>query len=299
MKPIVGIGELLWDIYPDGRKVIGGAPFNFAFHCHQLGHEAVIVSRVGDDELGRELREEVKRLGMSDEFIQTDYEHPTGTVRVTLDDKGQPSYEIVQDVAWDYLGNEGHLSQDADIDEEGFWNDVRAVCYGTLAQRNHVPRSTFEAITAQSWMLRVFDTNIRSLPIDRKLFRQSLIEADWIKLNETESRIVCEVFSADWFERMNIEYDSPERVLIVTRGDSGVSIRCENNAFEIPAAPANVVDTVGAGDAFTAAMVVMHLEGKPLKDCVRFASHYAAKVCEHQGATPIIARSEIEKVVFR
>src|SRR5947208_14928104 len=103
MKPIVGIGELLWDIFPDGRKVAGGAPFNFAFHCHQLGHEAVIVSRVGDDDLGRELREEVKRRGMTDEFVQKDFEHLTGKVRVTSDANGQPKYEIVDGVAGDFL----------------------------------------------------------------------------------------------------------------------------------------------------------------------------------------------------
>ena len=103
MNPIVGIGELLWDMYPDGRKVAGGAPFNFAFHCHQLGHPAVIVSRVGDDDLGRELRERVRELGLSDEYIQTDREHPTGTVRVTLDANGVPTYTITENVAWDYI----------------------------------------------------------------------------------------------------------------------------------------------------------------------------------------------------
>src|SRR6266702_1884979 len=107
MNPIVGIGELLWDIYPDGRKVAGGAPFNFTFHCHQLGHSAVIVSRVGDDDLGRELREEVRRLGLSDEYIQLDREHPTGTVKVTLDENKVPSYEITENVAWDCLSEEG------------------------------------------------------------------------------------------------------------------------------------------------------------------------------------------------
>src|SRR5204863_2294370 len=98
MNPIVGIGELLWDVYPDGHKVAGGAPFNFAFHCHQLGHPAVIVSRVGDDALGRELREEVRRLGLSDEYIQTDRDHPTGTVRVALDENKVPTYTITEDV---------------------------------------------------------------------------------------------------------------------------------------------------------------------------------------------------------
>src|SRR5579885_837209 len=100
---IVGIGELLWDVFPDGRKVAGGAPFNFAFHCRQLGHDAAIVSRVGNDDLGRELRDEVRRLGLPDEFIQTDPDHPTGTVRVTIDDHGQPAYTITEDVAWDHI----------------------------------------------------------------------------------------------------------------------------------------------------------------------------------------------------
>src|SRR5215471_1086246 len=103
MNPIVGIGELLWDVFPDGRKVAGGAPFNFAFHCHQLGHEAVIVSRVGDDQLGRELRAEVRRHGMTNEYIQTDPDRPTGTVRVEVDADGQPRYTIVENVAWDNI----------------------------------------------------------------------------------------------------------------------------------------------------------------------------------------------------
>src|ERR1700754_2268759 len=103
MNPIVGIGEILWDVYPGGRKVAGGAPFNFAFHCHQLGHPAVIVSRVGADDLGRELRARVSELGLSDEYIQTDPEPPTGTVQVALDANKLPTYTITEDVAWDWI----------------------------------------------------------------------------------------------------------------------------------------------------------------------------------------------------
>src|SRR6476620_7600299 len=127
MNPIVGIGELLWDVFPDGRKVAGGAPFNFAFHCRQLGHDAVIVSRVGGDGLGRELREEVKRLGMSDEFIQTDRDHPTGTVRVAVDAAGQPTYTITDDVAWDYVRSIDTLRDLA--------RAASAICFGSMAQR--------------------------------------------------------------------------------------------------------------------------------------------------------------------
>src|SRR5262245_33167441 len=158
MNPIVGIGELLWDVYPDGRKVAGGAPFNFAFHCHQLGHPAVIVSRVGDDELGRELREEVRRLGLSDEYIQTDREHPTGTVLVTLDENKVPTYTITANVAWDYVGEEGSI-------DEGLAHDTVAVCFGTLALRHPVSRSTILQFVGPGpdmpSALRVFDLNIR------------------------------------------------------------------------------------------------------------------------------------------
>src|SRR4026207_495174 len=119
--PIVALGELLWDLLPTGPQA-GGATFNFAFHCHQLGHPAIIVSRVGDDDLGRELREAVKRLGMSDEFIQTDHEHPTGTVSVHVDANGQPTFTIAENVAWDFIEWEPKL---ADLAQS-----ARAACFG-------------------------------------------------------------------------------------------------------------------------------------------------------------------------
>src|SRR5438046_1403374 len=138
MNPIVGIGEVLWDVYPDGRKVAGGAPFNFAFHCHQLGHPAVIVSRVGDDDLGRELRDRVRVLGLSDEYIQTDPDHPTGTVKVTLDANAVPTYAITENVAWD------HIAWDAKF--ESLAKTCRAVCFGTLAARAEHSRPTIQRV---------------------------------------------------------------------------------------------------------------------------------------------------------
>src|SRR4051812_9475710 len=139
MNPIVGIGEVLWDVYPDGRKVAGGAPFNFAFHCRQLGHPAAIVSRLGDDDLGRELREEVRRLGLSDEYIQTDPDHPTGTVRVTLDENKVPTYTITENVAWDWIEWNQPLADRA--------LRLAAVCFGTLAQRSATSRNTIRRLT--------------------------------------------------------------------------------------------------------------------------------------------------------
>src|SRR3954466_15799100 len=124
--PIVALGEILWDLFPGGRRA-GGAPFNFAFHCHQLGHPAVIVSRVGDDDLGRRLRAEVRRLGLSDEDIRTHRDHPPGTVHVSVDAGGQPTYTITENVAWDFIEWEPKL--------EALAGAARAVCFGTLAQR--------------------------------------------------------------------------------------------------------------------------------------------------------------------
>ncbi|HKA06110.1 MAG TPA: PfkB family carbohydrate kinase, partial [Gemmataceae bacterium] len=131
--PIVAIGEILWDLLPTGPRA-GGAPFNFAFHCNQLGHKAIMVSRVGDDDLGRDLRAEVRRLGMSDEYIQTDPEHSTGTVNVELDVAGQPTYSITEDVAWDYIEWTDCLRRLA--------RSGGVVCYGTLSQRSPQSRRT-------------------------------------------------------------------------------------------------------------------------------------------------------------
>lgn len=291
---IVGIGELLWDVFPDGRKVAGGAPFNFAFHCRQLGHPAAIISRVGDDELGRELRDEVRRLGLSDEFIQTDYEHPTGTVRVTVDAAGQPTYTITEDVAWDYIGEEGPI-------DEGLAHDTKAACYGTLAQRYPVSRSTIRQFVGPGphmpAALRVFDVNLRAAP-NAKVIRGSIMAADWVKANGDEWERLEPVFDMpctdvpSWTRRNGAPADS---VWIITHGEGGVWIDCAGEILTGSAVPARIVDTVGAGDAFTAAMVCLHLEGRPLPDCARFANHYAARVCEHQGATPRIDRGEVER----
>jgi fructokinase len=292
-RPVVGIGELLWDVFPDGRRVAGGAPFNFAFHCRQLGHAGTVVSRVGDDELGRELREEVRRLGMSDEFIQTDPERPTGTVEVTLD-AGQPSYRITEGVAWDAIAWTPEVAALA--------GEACAVCHGTLAQRAEMSSSTIQ------WFLfacrrgpggdalRVFDVNLRQHYYSREVVNQSLRRSRMVKLNADELATLTALFG--WPGTIDAERVAAAGIplVILTRGADGCTVYPERGEpLTMPAPPANVADTVGAGDAFTAAMVCLHLEGRPLPDCARFATHYAARVCEHRGATPTIDRAEVER----
>ncbi len=295
---IVGIGELLWDVYPDGRKVAGGAPFNFAHHCHNLGHHAVTVSAVGDDDLGRELRERVRALGLSDEFIQTDPRHPTGTVRVTVDAAGQPSYEIVENVAWD------HISWTEEL--EALAGKCDAVCFGTLAQRRDTSCTTLQTFLQDSRFgdggnaYRVFDINLRQHFHSRDRATWSLYRSYTVKVNAGELRTVAEMFGwpGETEEELVLQlfrFSSAEtRVVIVTDGEDGCRIYPERgNVVVEPGVSANVVDTIGAGDAFTAAMVCLTLEGKPLAECARFAVRYAARVCEYAGGTPRIDRGEI------
>lgn len=150
---IVGLGEVLWDLFPAGRQ-LGGAPYNFAFHCHQLGHNAAIVSRVGTDELGRDIRAAIHSSGMSDELVQADAAHPTGTVTVSLGEGGQPTFHITPDVAWD------HLAWDDPLD--AVFGRAQAVCFGTLVQRSPVSRATVRrALQAARNALVVCDINLR------------------------------------------------------------------------------------------------------------------------------------------
>ncbi|AWM41032.1 putative sugar kinase YdjH [Gemmata obscuriglobus] len=303
MNPIVGIGELLWDVYPDGHKVAGGAPFNFAFHCHQLGHPSVIVSRVGDDDLGHELRERVRELGLSDEYIQTDPEHPTGTVRVTLGANAIPTYTITEYVAWDYIAWEDRL--------EALAASHRAVCFGTLAQRFGTPVPVHRFTTPRrTTALAVFDVNLRGSYFDVDRLEWGLSVCDWCKINADELNTLRALLGCSTPNELAQEWMSAfaEQAVIVTHGEGGCEIYHQresrdaegdplfpSEAFAVPGVKANVVDTVGAGDAFTAAMVCLHLEGKPLREAARFAVHYAARVCEQPGGTPRIARAEVER----
>jgi fructokinase len=317
MNPIVGIGEVLWDVYPDGRKVAGGAPFNFAFHCHQLGHPAVIVSRVGDDDLGRELRERVRELGLPDIYIQTDSEHHTGTVQVTLDANKVPTYTITENVAWDYIAWNDELADLA--------SRYRAVCFGTLALRTaqrsawgaieqfvlapnvFAPKNGFDPLAKQDWSgrhettpLRVADLNLRPPHVIERAIERCFVLAWWVKINADELRVLGNNVKystpRQLYNAVSWEMSDPNQVLIVTDGPRGATIVTgKRDEFHEPGVPARVVDTVGAGDAFTAAMVCLHLEGKPLRECARFANHYAARVCEQPGGTPRIDRAEIER----
>jgi fructokinase len=303
MNPIVGIGEVLWDVYEkDNIRTAGGAPFNFAFHCQQLGHPAVIVSRVGDDALGEELLARVRELGMNTDYIDIDREHATGTVRIVHDEYKVPTFTITQNVAWDYLEWSDKLATLA--------RHCRAVCFGSLAQRSATGWETVQRFIhthfhygeCAPW--RIFDINLRQNEFQVDAIRASLARADWVKLNEEEVPRLATLLNRDCadageFVKQLVPLSTPEnRCAIWTHGEAGCDVFAYGEAIREPGVRAKFVDTVGAGDAFTAAMVCLRLEGRPLRECARFANCYAARVCEHEGGTPRIDRAEVERIAF-
>jgi fructokinase len=288
---IVGLGEILWDLLPDGRR-LGGAPFNFTFHCHQLGHRSAMVSRVGADDLGRLIRTTVHQLGLSDGFLQEDASHPTGTVPVSLDTAGQPTFTITPDVAFDYLAWDDRL--------ESLFAQARAVCFGTLIQRHGVARQTVhQALAAAQNALVVYDVNLRQHYYDRATIETSLEASDWVKLNDAELLVLRDLLSlsgktesallADLRRRYDLE------LAALTRGANGCLVQTDTEEIDLPGIAVAVVDTIGAGDAFSAGLLAGTLEGKSLAEAASFANRLAARVAASAGGTPVIRRADIDQ----
>lgn len=289
---IVGIGELLWDELPDGRRA-GGAALNFAFHCKQLGHEATIVSRVGDDADGRALRDEVRRLGLSDEWLQTDPTHPTGTVAIKLA-AGQPTYRIAENVAWDHLEWSSALDKLAD--------GAAAVGFGTLPLRHPQTRATVFRFVEENRKsilpsVRVLDINLRNPRPAKAVLAEALSTAEWVKSTEDELEEVATQFGLTGAELIDLHREAAaghEAGWFVTDGASGARLLSPKEGHSTSAPATRVKDTVGAGDSFLAALVTERLAERPWAVCLQFAVRYAAMVCELAGPTPVISRDRIE-----
>lgn len=278
-KVIVGIGEILWDMLPSG-KALGGAPANFAYHATRLGAEGWAVSAVGPDALGREIMDIVteKRL----ESIISITDKPTGTVQVELDAKGVPTYTIMEDVAWDNIPFTPEM--------EALARRADAVCFGSLVQRMASRESVLRFLRAtRPETLKVFDINLRQHYYSREVLEESLKWADILKINDEEIRIVADMFGLGGDDvaacRALIDHYAL-RLVILTKGADGSEVITADGMIPQPAGEAKVVDTVGAGDSFTAAFVVAYLRGDSLADAQRLASDTAAYVCSCKGAMP-------------
>lgn len=282
-RSIVGLGEVLWDLLPRGKQ-LGGAPANFAYISSLLGHRGIVASRMGADALGKELRARLLELKLDDSFLQIDTDHPTGAVRVTLDHAGQPDYEIERNAAWDFLEWTPQWQRLA--------AEANVVCFGTLAQRSDVSRTTIRAFLAasRSNAIRIFDVNLRQEFFSKDILADSFGLASVAKLNDLELPTVM--------ERLGLPYNDQKpaaellrrtfdlELVCVTRGNRGSLLLRKNESNEHPGFAVRVADLVGAGDGFTAALAHHLLLRSPLHRMNEAANRLGAWIASQRGGTP-------------
>lgn len=290
---VIGLGELLWDCFPTGKQP-GGAPANVAFHAQQLGLSARVATRVGSDLLGIELCEFLTQQGLRTDLVQHDSDHGTGTVTVEPQPDGSARYTFLENSAWDFLA------------PDPIWlaamATTRAVCFGTLAQRNAVSRETIQRCLAATSddCLRVYDINLRPPFFAKEWIVTSLHLANVVKLNDDEVRIVSSMLAApetedalfaEWL-RETFRLD----LAVVTRGANGAVAVTAKEVVETPGLAVTVADTVGAGDAFTAGLIWSRLNGRSLSDGLAIANRLGALVASRPGAMPNL-RQEIAGLI--
>ena len=279
-KVIVGIGEILWDMLPSG-KALGGAPANFAYHAMRLGEDGWAVSAVGDDALGHEILDLVESKGLNRIISVTD--KPTGTVEVELDERGVPTYNIMEDVAWDNIPFTPEMEELA--------KRADAVCFGSLVQRMSSRDSVLSFVRAmRPDALKVFDINLRQHYYCPEVLEESLKLSDILKINDEEIRIVAGMFGLgddDAAACRSLIADYGLKLVILTKGAEGSEVITPDEVIPQSVGHVDVVDTVGAGDSFTAAFVVAYLRGDSLADAQRLASETASYVCSRKGAMPL------------
>jgi fructokinase len=278
---VLGIGELLWDMLPTGKQV-GGAPTNFAFHARSMGANASVISRVGDDPLGKELIEHLFSLGVPTCSVSLDPAHLTGVVEVTVAADGQPHYVIQEDVAWDHL-HADELDSAARAD---------ALCFGSLAQRNNVSRLAIRELLKASKpeALRIFDVNLRQNFYCEDVVEHSLKLANVLKLNDAELPVIADLLrlrsDSEKEQIAELTHHFGLRLVAYTRGSHGSWLHDGEQWSEHPGIHVEVKDTVGAGDAFTAAVTMGMLLGWDLDRINEIANRVAAFVCSSEGGTP-------------
>lgn len=286
---IVGMGEALWDCLPEGRK-FGGAPANFAYHVGQFGWHSVVISAVGNDPLGDEIMEIVNNVKLDNKIARVS--QPTGTVKVTLDDKGIPSYEICEGVAWDNIPWTDELAEIA--------KRTKAVCFGSLAQRHDVSRATILKFVDQmdEDTERIYDINLRQNFYSAEIINDSLQRATILKLNEDEIVIVAQLLGLEGTEeemcKQILARYAKLKMVILTYGAIGSYVFSREESSYVPTPRVKVADTVGAGDSFTATFVAQYLKGKSIKEAHSIAVQASAFVCTQNGAMPVFPKEILE-----
>ena len=300
MNYVIGLGEALFDCLPTGRK-LGGAPANFAYHVSQFGFDSCAISAIGDDELGQEIIDTFDKVGLHYCLPKVDF--PTGTVQVTLNDKGIPQYEICLGVAWDNIPLTEELLSIA--------KEAKAVCFGSLAQRSATSRATInamlEAMPADT--LKVFDINLRQQWYNREIIENSLHHCNILKINDEELDIVAPMLlSVKTDPSALIAQDKEKtlrvcralielyelRLLILTCGTNGSYVITKDAYSFVETPKVEVADTVGAGDSFTGAFIAKLLAGATIQEAHEMAVKVSAYVCTQSGAMPVLPKEFVE-----
>jgi len=289
-KKIAAFGELLWDLLPNGR-VLGGAPANFIYRINSFGDYGTLLSKVGNDKAGREARKSLLRLGVSDENIQTDYEFPTGSVKVKIDELGNADYNILTDVAYD------HIEINAEMMDA--FSEADCVCFGTLVQRYGISKNTLrELIHGSSEVVKFLDINLRKKCYTATSIDDSLRMANILKTNNEELLITKYLLNLRQSKLKDLAQETIEKynldILLCTLGENGAfCITKEGLSYYDPGYQIDLIDTVGSGDAFSAGFVHYYMNGHPIEEALRFGNAAGAMVATTTGATAPIMKGEI------
>lgn len=277
---IIGLGEILWDMLPTGKQ-LGGAPANFAYHVCRLGGNGWAVSAISDDELGREIKNTLSTKKLN--TILEEVNEPTGTVQVTLNAAGVPTYDITEGVAWDHIPFTERIGNLA--------KETSAVCFGTLAQRSPESRATIHKFIENmpTGSLKVYDINLRQKYYDENIISDSLRLADILKINDEELEIVSRMLCLSGTSEERCRAISREfnlKFVILTMGGDGSKVILEDRVHLSTPGKINIVDTVGAGDSFTAAFMLAYLRGESIENAHTLATEVSSYVCTKAGAMP-------------
>ncbi|WP_324678347.1 carbohydrate kinase [Hymenobacter sp. GOD-10R] len=287
---IVCFGETLWDVLPTGKQP-GGAPFNVAIHLHQLGQSVELISRIGDDDLGKELVDFLHERGLHTNFMQQGHTHLTGVVKANVDDRNEVVYKIVQPVAWDYIQYDETLSD--------LVSEADMFVFGSLAARTPATRETLYRLLQQA-KFKVFDVNMRPPHYTREVVQYLLEHCDLVKMNHHELAEILAWFGKNADDDSALEWLAQRfglQAVCVTLGADGAQLWTKGQLYHSPGFSVEVKDTIGSGDAFLAALLTGWQAGLAPEECLRRACATGALVATYQGATPVLSEADVTQLL--
>lgn len=289
-KKIAAFGELLWDLLPAG-KVLGGAPANFIYRINSFGDHGTLLSKVGNDKAGRDARAALRNLGLSDENIQTDYEFPTGSVKVKIDENGNPDFNITTDVAYDHI--------EINYEMIDAFSEADCVCFGTLVQRYGISKNTLRELNNESPdVVKFLDINLRKKCYTAASVEESLRMANILKTNDEELMITKELLGLKSVNLKDLAKEALEKfdleIILCTLGSNGAFCLTQEDVFHYdPGYQISLGDTVGSGDAFSAGFVHYYMNGHPIDEALRFGNAAGAMIATTIGATAPVSKQQI------